>query len=463
MDIANKSSPFKMKVFILNFIMRIKKLGQDDPRRIAHSFKVALAITLVSMVYYLGPLYKGIGDAGVWAILTVVVVFEYTAGATLCKGMNRGLATLLAGVLGIGAKYLASLFGSKAEPIVLGFLVFLLVTFATFSRFIPHIKRRYDYGVLIFILTFSLVAVSGYRVDKILKLAHQRLSTILIGGATCIVISLCVCPVWAGEDLHNLIVSNLEKLASFLEGFGGEIFEVPLEGDTVGGSNEPDKSFLTAYKSVLNSKATEESLANFAWWEPGHGKFRFSHPWKQYLKIGVLTRQCGYHIEALNGHLDAKFQASSEFSKRVQEPCTKMSSEAGKALKELSKSVKSFSYPSNCTTHLQTCQKAIDEVNTMLKASMVGEFDVLEIIPVITVASTLTKIVKCVETILVATEELSKQAHFKKSLNDAEKLQAHHGGAVASVDDQEEDDIDFVKVIIHKIPSESQKTEDNRG
>lgn len=83
MEIANKTSPFKMKAFILNFIMRIKKLGQDDPRRIAHSFKVALAITLVSMVYYLGPLYKGIGDAGVWAILTVVVVFEYTAGEFL--------------------------------------------------------------------------------------------------------------------------------------------------------------------------------------------------------------------------------------------------------------------------------------------------------------------------------------------------------------------------------------------
>ncbi|KAM0011850.1 putative aluminum-activated malate transporter [Helianthus debilis subsp. tardiflorus] len=341
MESAHKSSShFNMKALILNFIMRIKKLGKDDPRRIVHSFKVALAITLVSMVYYLRPLYKGIGDNGVWAILTVVVVFEFSAGATLCKGMNRGFATLLAGALGVGANYLASLFGTKVEPIVLGCLVFLLVASATFSRFIPHIKKRYDYGVLIFILTFSLVVVSGYRVDKILELAHQRLSTILIGGATCIVISICVCPVWAGEDLHNLIVSNLEKLASFLEGFGGEIFEHTLEEDIVVSSNEPDKSFLTAYKSVLNSKATEESLvssllytqiyaclclyieikrkvlviinvwkqANFAWWEPGHGKFRFSHPWKQYLKIGVLMRQCGYHIEALNAYLDEKFQ-----------------------------------------------------------------------------------------------------------------------------------------------------------
>ncbi|KAI3798317.1 hypothetical protein L1987_33588 [Smallanthus sonchifolius] len=367
MEIANKSSFNYMKALILNFIKRIKKLGKDDPRRIVHSFKVALAITLVSMVYYLRPLYKGFGDNGVWAILTVVVVFEYTAGATLCKGMNRGLATLVAGLLGIGAKYLASLFGTKAEPIVLGCLVFLL-------------------------------------------------------------------------------------------GFGGEIFELPLEGD----GDEPDKSFLAAYKSVLNSKATEESLANFAWWEPGHGKFRFCHPWKQYLKIGVLTRQCGYHIEALNGYLNAKFQVSSEFTERVQEPCTKMSYEAGKALKELALSVKSFSYPSNCTMHLQTCQKAVDELNTTLKASMVGEFDVLEIIPIITIASILIEIVKCVETIFVAIEELSEQAHFKKLTGDDEKSQVHHGGAVANVGDEEEDRA-FVKVIVHKITSESRDIEDNRG
>ena len=45
--------------------------------------------------------------------------------------------------------------------------------------------------------------------------------------------------------------------------------------------------------------------ANFAWWEVGHGKFLFRHPWKQYLKVGFSTRQCAYHMEALNGYLDA--------------------------------------------------------------------------------------------------------------------------------------------------------------
>lgn len=91
-------------------------------------------------------------------------------------------------------------------------------TASSFTRFIPRIKARYDYGVLIFILTFSMVSVSGFRVDKLFELAHDRLATIAIGGATCIIVSICVCPVWAGEDLHKLVASNIEKLANYLEG-----------------------------------------------------------------------------------------------------------------------------------------------------------------------------------------------------------------------------------------------------
>ncbi|MFS7915322.1 putative aluminum-activated malate transporter [Helianthus anomalus] len=424
------ASPSKIKHAIVDLAINIKKVGVDDPRRIAHSFKVALAITLVSMVYYLQPFYNGIGDAGMWAILTVVVVFEYTVGATLSKGMNRGFATLLAGALGVGAEAFGSLFGPTVKPVVIGFLVFFLVAAATFSRFIPRIKKKYDYGVLIFILTFSLVSVSGYRVDTIIKLAHQRLSTIIFGGLTCIVISMFVFPVWAGEDLHKLIVTNLEKLASFLEGFGDEYYRV----------SNGDKSFLGAYKSVLNSKATEESLANLAWWEIGHGKFRFCHPWKQYLKIGVYTRQCAYHIEALSGYLDEQYQVPSEFQIAVQEPCMKMSSEVGKALKELGNSMKRMVYPSPSYVHIENCKKAIDDLNIKLKMSMVVERDdILESIPVIAATSILVDIIKCVEKISEAIEELSKQAHFKKlkditSDENGKPHFRHRGAAIKPVD-----------------------------
>lgn len=57
-----------------------KKLGQDDPRRVIHSLKVGLALTLVSLIYYWRPLYDGFGVSGMWAVLTVVVVFEFTVG-----------------------------------------------------------------------------------------------------------------------------------------------------------------------------------------------------------------------------------------------------------------------------------------------------------------------------------------------------------------------------------------------
>ncbi|CAN1772450.1 Aluminum-activated malate transporter 8 [Linum perenne] len=194
------------------------KIGKDDPRRIIHSLKVGLSLTLVSLLYYIRPLYDGFGVAGMWAVLTVVVISEFTVGGTLSKGLNRGFATLFAGALGVGAQHLAALSGHKGEPVVLGILVFLLASTSTFMRFFPKIKARYDYGVLIFILTFALVTVSGYRVDELLTLAEQRVVTIIIGGATCMVVSICICPVWAGEDLHKLVSSNIDKLGCYLEG-----------------------------------------------------------------------------------------------------------------------------------------------------------------------------------------------------------------------------------------------------
>lgn len=63
-----------------------------------------------------------------------------------------------------------------------------------------------------------MVSVAGYRDREILELAHKRISTILIGGATCVIITIVVCPVWAGEDLQNLVALNLEKIGNYLEG-----------------------------------------------------------------------------------------------------------------------------------------------------------------------------------------------------------------------------------------------------
>ncbi|KAI3472082.1 hypothetical protein Pfo_029118 [Paulownia fortunei] len=428
-----KAMPGKFKAKVMEIMKTTKKIGEDDPRRILHAIKVGLALTLVSLFYYYRPLYNGFGQAGMWAVLTVVVVFEFTVGGTISKSLNRAGATLLAGALGVGAEYLASLCGEKGEPVVLGFLVFVLAAASTFTRFFPNVKRKYDYGVLIFILTFSLVAVSGSQVSEILQLAHQRLSTILIGGATCMIISVSVCPVWAGRDLHNLVAGNIEKLAAFLEGFGSELCSSPGdESSMLSSKDSKDKSYLQlqGHKSVLNSKATEESLANFAWWEPGHGRFRLHHPWKQYLKIGVLARECACQMETLK----------SEFQLKIQPACIKMSTESGKALKELGSAIKNMTFPlSAAEIHIQNSKAAANDLKSILENSLLPtKADLQEIMPLLVIACVLIDIIKFVEKISVSVDELSQKAHFQKpksTTTPGKQQQLLHRGIVKPVGD----------------------------
>lgn len=86
-----KALPQKIRKKITEKAREAKKLGKDDPRRIIHSFKVGLAITLVSLFYYFRPLYEGFGVSAMWAVLTVVVVFEFSVGKLTINYIRRSL------------------------------------------------------------------------------------------------------------------------------------------------------------------------------------------------------------------------------------------------------------------------------------------------------------------------------------------------------------------------------------
>ena len=73
----------KIKGDVVHIGRTAKQLAKDDPRRITHSFKVGLAISLVSLFYYSDAIYEGFGVDAMWAVLTVVVVFEYSVGKHL--------------------------------------------------------------------------------------------------------------------------------------------------------------------------------------------------------------------------------------------------------------------------------------------------------------------------------------------------------------------------------------------
>jgi hypothetical protein len=71
-----------VRTWVVGFAKKVWKIGADDPRKVMHGLKVGLELVLVSMFYYTRPLYDGVGGAAMWAIMTVVVVFEYTVSKT---------------------------------------------------------------------------------------------------------------------------------------------------------------------------------------------------------------------------------------------------------------------------------------------------------------------------------------------------------------------------------------------
>ncbi|XP_059645383.1 aluminum-activated malate transporter 10-like [Cornus florida] len=429
---------------VWRFIKKAWDLGVDEPRKVIHCLKVGMALTVVSLFYYMRPLYDGVGGNAMWAVMTVVVVFEYTVGATICKCLNRASGTFLAGALAVGVHWLASQSGEKIAPIIVGVSVFLLASAATFSRFIPVVKARFDYGAMIFILTFSLVTVSGYRVEKLIDLAHQRLSTIIVGISICIVIIMLIRPIWAGEELYLLIICNMDKLANSLDGCVAEYFS-DSEGTT--NSKEGCDKKLQGYKCVLNSKATEDSMAGFARWEPAHGRFNFQHPWKQYLKIGASMRNCAYCIEALNSCINSENQAPELIKKHLSGVCLRVGTNSSSVIKELAINIKSMRKSSTIDFAIDEMNSAVQELQNYLKSlpgilispppdseaktpenekgesvlSTTTMIPLLEFIPVVTFASLLIEVVARIGGLVDEVEELGKLAEYKPAADEKPK------------------------------------------
>jgi Aluminium activated malate transporter len=69
-----------ISTFFVSILKSWYRVGREDPRRVVHAVKVGLALTLVSFLYIFEPLFKGVGENAMWAVMTVVVVFEFTAG-----------------------------------------------------------------------------------------------------------------------------------------------------------------------------------------------------------------------------------------------------------------------------------------------------------------------------------------------------------------------------------------------
>ncbi|XP_010439919.1 PREDICTED: aluminum-activated malate transporter 12 [Camelina sativa] len=343
---------------------RLWRVGKDDPRRVIHALKVGLSLTLVSLLYLMEPLFKGIGSNAIWAVMTVVVVLEFSAGATLCKGLNRGLGTLIAGSLAFFIEFVANDSGKVLRAIFIGTAVFIIGAVATYIRFIPYIKKNYDYGVVIFLLTFNLITVSSYRVDSVITIAHDRFYTIAVGCGICLFMSLLVFPIWSGEDLHKTTVGKLQGLSRSIEACVNEYFE---EKETEKETSDSKDRIYEGYQAVLDSKSTDETLALYANWEPRHSLRCHRFPCRQYVKVGAVLRQFGYTVVALHGCLQTEIQTPRSVRALFKDPCVRLAGEVCKALTELADSISNHRHcsPEILSDHLHV---ALQDLNSAIKS-----------------------------------------------------------------------------------------------
>ncbi|CAL9077022.1 unnamed protein product [Musa acuminata var. zebrina] len=361
--LLTKDSMEKMVRLPVKLWLSALEVGREDPRRLIHALKVGVALTLVSLLYLLEPLFEGVGRNAMWAVMTVVVVLEFTAGATLCKGVNRGIGTLCAASLAFVIEFMAEKSGRACRGVFIGVSVFLVGFLATYLRFVPYIKRNYDYGVVIFLLTFNLITVSSYRVQNVLRLTRDRLTTIAIGCGICLFMSLLVLPKWSGEDLHNSTVYKLEMLARSIEACVNEYFRDQTQDD---GKSSKDQIYKGC-RAVLDSKSSDESLALFGSWEPRHSRHCYSFPWQQYVKLGAVLRHFGYTAVALHGCLESEIQTPLSVRLLFRDPCSRVAGEVCKVFDELARSIRNRRHcsPNVLSDHLH---EALQDLNSAIRS-----------------------------------------------------------------------------------------------
>ncbi|XP_074326899.1 aluminum-activated malate transporter 12-like [Apium graveolens] len=235
---------------------------------------------------------------------------------------------------------------------------------ATYFRFLPYIKQNFDYGVVIFVLTFNLIAVSSYQVGSVLKIARDRFYTIAIGCVVCLIMSVIVFPNWSGEDLHNSTVNRLEGLAKSIEACVSGYFN--NEAPDINEDEPEEFPVCLGYKAILDSKSTDETLALHARWEPRHSRHK-RFPGKQYVKLGGVIRHFAYTVVALHGCIQTEIQTPRHVRALFKDPCTRLAEEISTVLKELANSIHNRYQcsPEILSDHLH---EALRDLNTAFKA-----------------------------------------------------------------------------------------------
>jgi hypothetical protein len=72
---------------VKDFTKKAVEMGRSDPRKVIFAIKMGLALSLVSLLLFWEESFDAVGQYSIWAILTVIVMFEFSIGSAIWLSM----------------------------------------------------------------------------------------------------------------------------------------------------------------------------------------------------------------------------------------------------------------------------------------------------------------------------------------------------------------------------------------